>query len=71
MVFIEQDSVLFENILDLFRLGKISQLAKLAKLKKSVKKFKCPELQEEINAEIKILTFHFPNFAPAFCEFVI
>ena len=29
------------------------------------------QMQEEINAEIKILTFHFPNFAPAFCEFVI
>ena len=38
VVFIEQDPVLFENILDFFRFGKISQLAKLAKLKKSVDK---------------------------------
>ena len=52
--FIEQDPNLFENILDLFRFGKISnQVTKLEKLKKSVEKFQCTELQEKIELEIR------------------
>ena len=51
VIFIDQDPNLFENILDLFRFGKISN--QVGKIEKSMEKFQCTELQEKIELEIQ------------------
>ena len=50
--YIDQDSKLFETILDLLRFGRVSRCTKLDRLKKSTKKFQFKELQDKIEAEI-------------------